>query len=665
MYKYLKGKINIDKSIAFLCGPYFDKNNSSDRRSILLNFLRKTYDERIICLIIDDFLISDNIRDPEINIQLLEEIFAAISSRTYIFLDTMSAASELGLFANHSTHNMIHVFLPYLSDILYNNVGYFVKNIIIDQNKDKIKIDYYRPKILKKAIATDYVVEHYEFINDQIPSEITKKLIEDSKNKVLSTELSIKSDVSIPYKFGAINYTIDNTNVIVTLSIKTLFYLISSEIYERFEKEELKNKDVKKCSDNVITEICDSLRNILRRTLDINCFGYDFLNSDILIKTIIDKDIFEIVKHIIKFIVLYHENEPRNGHLFIKNKTDIFLHSSKNTVAKNGINIFGFTKSDYELINDIMDSKDNYFEEFTISKYRKKRLICKYANSNEGEKVCELHKKIASVITKNFRYSEYSYAYQKGKSAVECASVHRNSISFVKFDVYHFFNSMDIEILIEILLNHLQIDIPYKEQLQKILASCTYKNQIPLGFNISPLLSEVYMKFVDDKVGDYAREKKLIYTRYADDILISSNRILTQDEIEKLKHKMNSILKKVKLRINARKYRVGALTNNGHHFKYLGINIVYKKEGNILTVGKVYKNYIAKRYLKYLSLSTKPPKYQQIRFYEAKRISGQISFVKQVEGMKGYWKIIERIKTSSNGRVDIRTDKINFNKFIN
>lgn len=665
MYKYLKGKINIDKSISFLCGPYFDKNNSSDRRSILLKFLKKTYHNRIICLIIDDFLISDNIRDPQINIQLLEEIFAAISSRTYIFLDTMSAASELGLFANHSTHNMIHVFLPYSSDILYNNIGYFVKNIIIDQNKDKIKIDYYRPKILKKAIATDYVVEYYEFINDEIPSEITKKLIEDSKNKVLSTELLVKSDVSIPYKFGAINYTIDNNNVIVTLSVKTLFYLISSEIYERFKRDELKDKKVEKCSDNVIREICDSLRKILRRTLDINWFGYDFLNSDILIKTIIDKDILEIVKHIIKFIVLYHENEPRNGHLFIKNKTDIFLHSCKNTIAKNGINVFGFDESDYKLINDIIDSEDNYFEEFTISKHRKKRLICKYVKSDEGDKVSKLHKKIGLVITKNFRYSEYSYAYQKGKSAIECVAVHRNSVSFVKFDVYHFFNSMDIEILIENLLDHLQIGIPYKEQLQKILTICTHKGEIPLGFNISPLLSEMYMKFVDDKVGEYARDKKLIYTRYADDILISSNRLLTKDEIEDLKHKMNSVLKKVKLRINTRKYRDGKLINNGQHFKYLGINIVQKEEGNILTVGKVYKNYIAKRYLKYLSLSTEHPQYEQTKFYEAKRIAGQISFVKQVEGMEGYWKIIKRIKTSSNGRVDIKTDKINFNKVVN
>lgn len=106
MYKYLYKSISVERPIIFLCGPYFDKNNPSDRRTILYEYLKEIFNDQVISLIIDDFLTFENIQDPNINVQLLEEIFAAISNCTYIFLDSMSSASELGLFANHTNEKI-------------------------------------------------------------------------------------------------------------------------------------------------------------------------------------------------------------------------------------------------------------------------------------------------------------------------------------------------------------------------------------------------------------------------------------------------------------------------------------------------------------------------------------------------------------------------------
>ena len=88
----LKDKIKIDKPIVFLCGPYYKDSDKSDRRKILQDFFIEKFSKQCLPLIIDDFLTKENIGDDSVSIQLLEEIFAGISQRTYIFLDPMSSA---------------------------------------------------------------------------------------------------------------------------------------------------------------------------------------------------------------------------------------------------------------------------------------------------------------------------------------------------------------------------------------------------------------------------------------------------------------------------------------------------------------------------------------------------------------------------------------------
>ena len=176
----LLDKITITRPILFLCGPYYEKSNKSDRRVILQNMLYDTYKNKYLPLVIDDFLTEKNIRDDNISIQIMEEICAAVSYKTYIFLDTMSSATELGIFANSAYVNEISVFVPKVSDI-YNrkNVGYFVHDVVLKKHEDRVKCLEYRPGLERKALATDYVVEHYKFVNDSLPSNLARHIKED------------------------------------------------------------------------------------------------------------------------------------------------------------------------------------------------------------------------------------------------------------------------------------------------------------------------------------------------------------------------------------------------------------------------------------------------------------------------------------------------------
>lgn len=661
MISYFRDTMVVNHPITFLCGPYYSKNDKSDRRNILLEFFDDKFNRRLIPLIIDDFVISDNISDDYINIQLLEEIFALISSKTYIFLDTMSAASELGLFANHSNSNKINVLLPCVADILDNKIGFFISNIILGQNGKRIDLDYYRPQIIKKAIATNYVVEHFGFINNELPDEIADKIIRDTELNSISKKINISENYEIPQDFAEFNILVQNDKIDIGISVKTLFYAIVQFVYKKYNKTQLKDKQTSKIGDEFIDELYVDLRKSISLSICLYKFQKLYNYENVNIMTNLNTDIKTLIKHILKFIVLYHENEPRNGKMLVSG-LDSVLSFRDFDLKKNPYEMFDLNVDKIKLLYDIGINGNYYFDEFQIRKNRKERNLCRYKTDINGDRARELHNNLLSIINNYVTLSNNSYAYQNGKSIVLCANQHKNSNCFIKLDIKNFFNSIDIELLIHNIIESMEIDEIFYEQVRVIVKSCTYKSMLPLGFTISPLLTEIYMKEFDKDVSDLLSKHGMIYTRYADDIMLSSNKTINEEVQKYVFSEIERLLAERKLKINMKKYSFINFSTVGQHVKYIGLNIVKGTKGNFLSVGKKYKNTVAKDYLKYLELPSDIEEQKTKRFYEAKIIAGKISFIKQVEGHEGYLKIIERIKASTNGRLNITTDKIIFEK---
>lgn len=121
--KYLlKPVINIERPLVFLCGPLYE-DKKYDRRKILGQYLVKEFTKKVLPVIVDTFLDKGKINDSSIKIPLMEEICAAVSAKTYIFLDTFSAVAELGIFSSAFAINDITVITPVKSDILINNIN--------------------------------------------------------------------------------------------------------------------------------------------------------------------------------------------------------------------------------------------------------------------------------------------------------------------------------------------------------------------------------------------------------------------------------------------------------------------------------------------------------------------------------------------------------------
>lgn len=319
----LRDEVLIKRPIIFLCGPYFKKGNKSDRRYLLRKCFRKHYRDGVLPLIIDDFLTEDNIKDSNVNIQLLEEIFAAISCKTYIFLDTLSAASELGLFMNHAFTNSVVAYVPKESDILNkSNVGYFVKDVILKMNSEQAKCIEYRPAITRSVISSDYAVEHYGFIADIVPENIEKEIasdiiFKDKKEKSLYTE----ENEQYPDDDFHIFYKTRDGKTILHISIGMLFDVVMSLMYELNQSKLVTNKEATIADFNV-----DAIQRITKEVFlnylikkGIHC------GKEIELYTKLSYSFDTIVYHMVTFCYIYHCYSTYRGLRLVDKHMDTIL----------------------------------------------------------------------------------------------------------------------------------------------------------------------------------------------------------------------------------------------------------------------------------------------------------------------------------------------------
>lgn len=632
--KIIREKIEIARNIIFLCGPYYDSEDSNDRRKVLQDYIFNEYKGAYLPLVIDDFLTTKNINDTSINIQLLEEIFAAIASQTIIFLDTMSSATELGLFANNGFQNTIYVLLPKTSDILNRNgVGYFVKEVVLKQNTSRIAYEYYRPKISRSAIASDLAVEHYGFINNTVPSNISSTMNE-VLEKDMVQDIYYQNKPSIPKSNNQINYTFSKqkNEITIYISIKLLFYLVGA-IYSEKNKEKLKKKEYFQEDVNLLI---NEINKLLMNSIEINFFLPLNNNSKIIIETSLAYSLYEIIKHFEKFMNLYYFKSKVRGMQLIYQPEKIIFPVDSGTIPKD---FFNLEQTDFELIEDVNINNDKYIDYFDIKKNGKKRHLVKYSEDESGEKLRIFHKKIVKKLWETYSSNDCSFAYKTGLNIVGCVKSHIDSKYFLKYDISNFFNNINKDIFIDKLGDYFGFNDLFRKQITLIFGTSFFDNKMPLGLITSPIISDIYMHEFDCNIEKFSEDKGLTYTRYADDIMLSSYFEIGDSLKKEIENKVLEELKKIKLSLNLKKKQQVSFGLKGNHIKYLGINIVCKGSANMLSVGKKYAYDIAKDFMNYKKIEMSDSNY-----YFGKEIVGRYAFLCQVEGDNGIKKVIKRLE---------------------
>ena len=141
-------------------------------------------------------------------------------------------------------------------------------------------------------------------------------------------------------------------------------------------------------------------------------------------------------------------------------------------------------------------------------------------------------------------YHTSAFAYVKGRSTIDAVKRHQNNESkwFGKYDLSNFFGSTTIDFVMQ----QFGMIFPFseivryevgKEELRKALELAFLNGGLPQGTPISPLITNVMMIPVDAYLTNTLRnyeKQSYVYTRYADDFIVSSKYDFDVKAIEKL-----------------------------------------------------------------------------------------------------------------------------------
>lgn len=208
-----------------------------------------------------------------------------------------------------------------------------------------------------------------------------------------------------------------------------------------------------------------------------------------------------------------------------------------------------------------------------------------------------------------------AYAYVKGRSCRDAVKRHLNNKScfFLKIDLKDFFGSITPELLKDKLTKI--YPFAFEETATDLIINLATKdNKLPQGTELSPLLSNLVMLDFDHLITAELLPQGFVYTRYADDILISHRNSFNYTEV------VNIVETLLDPRLSIKKEKTRYGTKNGRNFN---LGIMYNKDME-LTVGHERKRKV-KRLVHYLLQDNLTDK------ATVRKVLGELSYIKMIE----------------------------------
>ena len=197
-----------------------------------------------------------------------------------------------------------------------------------------------------------------------------------------------------------------------------------------------------------------------------------------------------------------------------------------------------------------------------------------------------------------------AYAYVKHRSTVDALHKHQQNKSrwFLKIDIKDFFPNHNYDHIKKQLTDIFPIACFFRdhELMKKFINICLLNNQLPQGTPISPFLTNICMIPLDYEIYHTFKnydQKHFVYTRYADDILISSKYHFdwkkVQDELQTILTNNSPFqIKKEKTRYGSsagRNWNLGLMLNKDNN-----ITIGYKRKERLrATLFSFFKDFQA------------------------------------------------------------------------
>lgn len=145
--------------------------------------------------------------------------------------------------------------------------------------------------------------------------------------------------------------------------------------------------------------------------------------------------------------------------------------------------------------------------------------------------------------------SPHSKGFDLGTSILQNVQPHKSSNYILSIDLVDFFPSISARKVFGIFNS-----VGYDKNASHILTTlCTYDGWLPQGAPTSPKLANLICAKLDSRIHGYVGPKDIVYTRYADDITLSSK---TLKKIEKIKHFIGTIISDEDFTVNKSKTKL-------------------------------------------------------------------------------------------------------------
>ena len=159
----------------------------------------------------------------------------------------------------------------------------------------------------------------------------------------------------------------------------------------------------------------------------------------------------------------------------------------------------------------------------------------------------EIQNWLYEEILSNVKISKAAKAYVKKQSIRDNARFHKGQKIVYTIDLKNFFGEISSK-----RVNYIFKKLGYSKALAKLFTElCCLDGSLPQGAPTSPVLSNIVFIPIDQRIWGYCKERKIRYTRYADDLTFSGD-----FEINHLHIFLKTVLRENHFKINNSKTRV-------------------------------------------------------------------------------------------------------------
>lgn len=198
--------------------------------------------------------------------------------------------------------------------------------------------------------------------------------------------------------------------------------------------------------------------------------------------------------------------------------------------------------------------------------------------SAPSDELKDLQKKLYDICLRYGAYAhDAAFAYVKDRTCLSAMQRHRDKQTkyFYKFDLHDFFPSCTSDVLQRQLKQVYPFCMLSDVTLLRLIEVATYNDALPQGSPLSPLLCNMVLLPFDWAMHYSIRHFEGVYTRYADDILIS---LKDRKQLSFIQHIIKRHLPEG-LSLNTTKSRCGSIAGRNYN-----LGLVLNKEHNI-TIG--------------------------------------------------------------------------------